>query len=438
MTSVTVRLPPKLIPVFLGPARYRGAYGGRGSAKTRSFAKMTAVNAMRWAQAGRTGIILCVREHLNSLADSSMAEIKAAIQDEPWLAAYFDIGETYIRTICGRIEYAFIGLRHNLNSLKSKAKILLCWADEAEPISDAAWEKLIPTVREENSEIWVTWNPELEGSSTDKRFRKDTSADVKIIELNWRDNPWFPSVLERERQDDLVKRPDNYDHVWEGGYKTHFEGAYFTTHIRKAETEGRLTIVPEDPHLVIRMVCDIGGTGAKADNFVFWAAQFVGLTIRCVNHYEVQGQPIAAHLEWLRRNNYTPDRTIIVLPHDGDTNDRVFDVSYRSAFRDAGYQVDVIPNQGKGAAMMRVEKVREHFARVWFDAKKCAGGIKALRAYHEKRDEKRNIGLGPNHDENSHSADAFGLLCLTYVEPQAYNDDDDYQDDHGRNTTTGY
>jgi len=144
MTSVTVRLPPKLIPVFLGPARYRGAYGGRGSAKTRSFAKMTAVNAMRWAQAGRTGIILCVREHLNSLADSSMAEIKAAIQDEPWLAAYFDIGETYIRTICGRIEYAFIGLRHNLNSLKSKAKILLCWADEAEPISGAAFRCRCP------------------------------------------------------------------------------------------------------------------------------------------------------------------------------------------------------------------------------------------------------------------------------------------------------
>lgn len=438
MTSVTVRLPPKLIPVFLGPARYRGAYGGRGSAKTRSFAKMTAVKAMIWAQAGKTGIILCVREHLNSLADSSMAEIKAAIQDEPWLAAYFDIGETYIRTICGRIEYAFIGLRHNLNSLKSKAKILLCWADEAEPISDAAWEKLIPTVREEHSEIWVTWNPELEGSATDKRFRKDTAHDVKIIELNWRDNPWFPAVLERERQDDLTKRPDNYDHVWEGGYKIHFEGAYFTTHIRKAENEGRLTVVPEDPHLIVRMFCDIGGTGAKADNFVFWAAQFVGLTIRCVNHYEVQGQPIAAHLTWLRQNNYTPDRTMIVLPHDGDTHDRVFDVSYRSAFRDAGYEVIVVPNQGKGAAMMRVEKVREHFARIWLDVKKCAGGIKALRAYHEKRDEKRNIGLGPDHDENSHSSDAFGLLCATYVEPQVYSNDDDYHEEHGRNQSTGY
>lgn len=436
--KVEVQLPPKLIPVFLGQARYRGAYGGRGSGKTRSFAKMAAIHAHRCAQAGKSGIILCVREHLNSLDDSSMAEIKAAIEDEAWLRPYFEIGEKFIRTVCGRVSFAFVGLRHNLNSLKSKAKILLCWADEAEPITEAAWEKLIPTVREDASEIWVTWNPELEGSATDKRFRGDTSVDVKIVEVNYGDNPWFPDVLERERQKDLAKRPDSYDHVWGGAYKTHFEGAYFTEHMRKAKAEGRITIVPEDPHMVVRLFADIGGTGAKADNFVFWAAQFIGLTIRAVNHYEVQGQPIAAHLRWLKQNGYTPDRCLIVLPHDGDTQDRVFDVSYRSAFRDAGYEVEVVPNQGKGAAMMRVEKARENFSRIWFDEKKCEAGLKAVAAYHEKKDPSRNIGLGPDHDHNSHSADAFGLMCLTYVEPQAFSEYDDREDDYGRSEQTGY
>ena len=98
--------------------------------------------------------------------------------------------------------------------------------------------------------------------------------------------------------------------------------------------------------------------GAKADNFVFWAVQFVGMTIRYVNHYEVQGQPIAAHLTWMRSRGYSPDRCKVFLPHDGETNDRVFDVSYQSAFANAGYEVEVIPNQGKGAAMLRVERMR--------------------------------------------------------------------------------
>lgn len=415
---VEVQLPPKLIPVFLGDARYRGAYGGRGSAKTRSFAKMAAITAHRAAQAGRTGVILSVREFMNSLADSSMAEIKAAIQSEEWLAPHFDIGETYIRTICGRVDFVFMGLRHNLNSIKSKALIILCWADEAEQISEKAWEKLIPTVREDGSEIWVTWNPEVEGSATDLRFRNNDAADVKIVEMNYTDNPWFPAVLERERLEDKAKRPHSYDHVWGGKYKTHFEGAYYTAQLTKAEEEGRIGVVPEDPHMIIRLFADIGGTGAKADNFVFWAAQFVGLTIRCVNHYEVQGQPIAAHLTWLREQGYTPSRAKIWLPHDGDTQDKVFDVSYRKAFEEAGYEVVVVPNQGKGAAMQRVEKSRELFPRVWIDGRKCEAGLKAIRSYHEKRDPDRNIGLGPNHDGSSHSADAYGLMNIAYEPPR--------------------
>src|SRR5690349_11215662 len=96
--TVRIKLPPKLIPVFTGEADFRGAYGGRGSAKTRSFAKMTAVRAVMWAEAGRSGVIVCGREWMNSLADSSLSEIKAAIASEPWLAARFDVGESYVRT----------------------------------------------------------------------------------------------------------------------------------------------------------------------------------------------------------------------------------------------------------------------------------------------------------------------------------------------------
>lgn len=421
MTTVSIQIPDKLVPVFEGEADVRGSHGGRGSAKSRTFAKMTAVRAHMWDRAGREGIILCGRQFMNSLADSSMEEVKAAIRSEPWLAAHFEIGETYIRTKSGRIKYVFSGLDRNIDSIKSTSRILLAWIEEAENVIEAAWVKLIPTLREEDSELWITWNPELEASATNKRFHSKTAAPdprVKIAEMNYRDNPWFPAILERQRQKDKRERPHLYGHIWEGEFLSALEGSYFGEHLATAKEEDRITFVPEDPHLIVRLFADIGGTGAKADNFVFWAAQFVGLAIRTVNHYEVQGQPIAAHLNWMRSQGYTPDRCKIYLPHDGDTQDRVFNVSYRSAFEEAGYEVVVIPNQGKGAAMARVEKVRELMPRIWFDEAKTDAGRKALGWYHEKKDEKRNIGLGPNHDWASHSADAFGLMCVAYEEPQ--------------------
>lgn len=220
MTTVQIELPPKLLPVFDGSARYRGAYGGRGSGKTRSFALMTAVKAYSYATSGKSGVILCAREFMNSLEESSMEEVKQAIRGVPWLNAFFDIGEKYIRTKDRRISYVFCGLRHNLDSIKSKARILLAWIDEAESVSEMAWRKLTPTVRgDDESEIWVTWNPEVRGSATDKRLRINPPDRAKIAELNYQDNPWFPRVLEENRQSDRERLDDNaYAWIWDGAY----------------------------------------------------------------------------------------------------------------------------------------------------------------------------------------------------------------------------
>lgn len=425
MSVAEIQMPSKLVPIFSGPADVRGAKGGRGSGKTRTFAKMSAVRAMVWAKAGREGIILCCRQFMNSLADSSLEELKAAIRETPWLAPHFDIGEKYIRTLDGRVTYSFAGLDRNIDSIKSKARILLCWVDEAEPVTEEAWTKLIPTLREEDSELWVTWNPEREESATNKRFGSTTSSDgkptnsrVRIATVNYSDNPWFPDILDRVRLRDKEERPHLYDHIWEGDYITVQEGAYYAPNLTVAREQKRIAVIPEDPNLIIRLYADIGGTGAKADNFVFWAAQHVGLEIRWVNHYEVQGQPLSAHLNWMRSQGYTPDRCKIWLPHDGDTQEKVFDTSYRRSLEDAGYQVEVVPNQGKGAAMQRVEMARKLFPRMRFDEEKCKAGLKALGWYHEKRDDMRGIGLGPNHDWSSHSADAFGLGAVAYEEPR--------------------
>ncbi|MDE9549239.1 PBSX family phage terminase large subunit [Xenorhabdus bovienii] len=219
MTIAKIELPPKLIPVFDGDYRYRGSFGGRGSGKTRTFAKMSAIRGYMFAEAGVEGVILCGREFMNSLSESSMEEVKQAIKSEPWLDNYYEMGENYIRTRNRRVWYVFAGLRHNLDSIKSKARILIAWIDEAESVSETAWRKLIPTVREAGSEIWVTWNPEIDGSSTDKRFRKTPPDNSCIVEMNYDDNPWFPDVLEQERANDQERLDSStYAWIWEGAY----------------------------------------------------------------------------------------------------------------------------------------------------------------------------------------------------------------------------
>lgn len=403
-------MPARLVPVFEGEADVRGAFGGRGSGKTRTFAKMTAVRALMWDQLGRDGIILCTRQFMNSLAESSLEEIKLAIQEETWLAAHFEIGEKYIRTRSGRISYAFSGLDRNINSIKSKARILLNWTDEAEPVTDDAWTKLIPTLREEDSELWLTWNPEREQSATNRRFRNSTDGRTKIVEINYRDNPWFPDILERARLKDLRERPDQYGHIWEGEYVTVAEGAYYASNIHTAKQERRICRVAADPLMTIYAVWDIGGTGAKADATAIWIVQFIGPEVRIIDYYEAKGQPLSTHAAWLRESGYS--KAYCVLPHDGTTHDRVVDATFEGALKSAGFDVLVIRNQGPGAAMQRVNAARRLFPQMYFDEVRCANGLKRIGWYHPKIDKNTGADLGPDHDDSSHGADSFGLIAV--------------------------
>lgn len=423
MTAVQVEIPDKLIPVFEGEADVRGAEGGRGSAKTRSFAKMIAVRGYIYGTQGITGQLVCGRQFMNSLEDSSLEECKRAIEEEPWLLAYYEIGDKYIKSRDGRIWFTFVGLDRNVASIKSKGRILILWVDEAEPVTDEAWTVVIPTLREEgdgwNAELWVTWNPKRKTAAVEKRFKNSKDPRVKVVQLNWRDNPKFPAKLERDRQRDLIERPDQYGHIWEGEYATVVEGAYFASHLTQAKTEGRIGFVPADPLMTKRIFVDIGGTGARADAFTMWVAQFIGLSVRVLDYYEAQGQPMATHLDWLRERGYKPGSCKVWLPHDGSQQDKVNDTSYEKAFKAADYEVEVVPNQGKGAAKSRIEAARRLFPSIQFNEATTEAGRAALGWYHEKRDEVRGIGLGPEHDWSSHGSDSFGLMCIVYEPPRA-------------------
>lgn len=418
MSALQIRIPDKLVPVFTGEAMYRGAYGGRGSAKTRTFAKMAAVRGAMFADAGVTGVIVCGREFMNSLDESSLAEVKAAIAEEPWLQAKYECGDKFIRTRDGRVEFAFIGLRRSLNSIKSKSRILILWVDEAEEVSEVAWIVVDPTVREEESEIWVTWNPKRKNSATHKRFRLDPPPKSKIVQMNWRDNPWFPATLDQKRLTDKEKRPEQYEHIWEGDFATAIAGAYFARHLIEAREEGRITKVPKDSLMRLRAFWDLGGRGMKSDATAIWIAQFVGKTIHVLDYYEAIGQPIGAHVEWMRSKKY--DKALCVLPHDGEPHNPIADASWQTALEAAGFEVEIVPNQGTGAARQRIEAARRYLPRIWFNEATTEAGRDALGWYHEKKsDDERDVGLGPEHDWSSHAADAFGMMCMTYEEPRS-------------------
>ena len=409
---------------LLAPARYKGAFGGRGSGKSHFFADLLIEDSL--AEKGMRSV--CIREVQKSLKESA----KRLIEDK---LAEHRLGEAdgfkpfreVIQTPGDGI-ITFQGMQdHTAESIKSLEGYRRAWCEEAQSLSARSLSLLRPTIRTEGSEIWFSWNPRRKADPVDAMLRGDSPpTGATVVRANWSDNPWFPSVLEQERQDCLRTNPDQYAHIWEGDYASVLAGAYYAKALAEARAQGRIGRVTADPLMTLRAFWDIGGTGAKADACAIWIAQFVGREIRVLDYYEAVGQPLAAHVAWLRSHGYGAAR--MFLPHDGASHDRVFDVSYESELRAAGFTVEVVPNQGAGAAAMRIEAARRRFPMCWFNEATTKAGLDALGWYHEKRDEQRNIGLGPNHDWSSHGADAFGEMCVVYEEPQVKVAEDEVEE----------
>jgi|SRR5689334_5575315 len=408
----------------LSAIRDTAIHGGRGSGKSHFVAEKLVDDALSEpGNSGGEGLrTVCIREVQKDLAQSSKALIEAKLRK-------FKLGEADgFKVFKDVIEcpgdglFIFKGMNdYTADSIKSLENFKRGWWEEAHNASKTSIGLYRPTMRAAGSQMLWTWNPRRRGDAVDILFRgPEIPTNAVVIKANWKDNPWFTAELEQERQDCLRISPDQYDHIWDGGYVSLIDGAYFAKHLAKCRAEGRIGFFPADPLMTIRLFVDIGGTGARADAFSIWAVQFIGREIRIVDYYEAVGQPIDAHLAWCRVRGYTPDRAQIWLPHDGATQDKVHDVSYESELKRAGYTVTVVPNQGKGAAMARVERTRSLFGQIRFNEQTTQAGIDALGWYHEKKDENRNIGLGPEHDWSSHAADSFGMMCVVWEEPQEY------------------
>jgi phage terminase large subunit len=358
---------------------------------------------------------VCLREVQKTLQESSKRTIEDKIRALN-VSDKFEITKSEIRTPGDGI-IIFTGMQdHNADSIKSLEGYSIGWFEEAQGMSERSLSLLRPTIRVKNSEIWFSWNPTRKKDAIEQFLRIDPPANSVTVKANWRDNPFWNETLEAERLLELKKYPDRYDHTYEGDYARAFEGAYFSALLSAARREGRIGRVAADPLLPLRAFVDIGGSGATADAFVIWSVQWVGQEIRVLDYYESVGQVLGEHLNWLRRNGY--EKVIIRLPHDGVNENNILGKRYEDHLREAGFRVDPsVPNQGRGAASMRVEAVRRLLPRCWFSEEKTEPGRDALGFYHERKDEKRSIGLGPEHDWSSHAADAFGLMCVAYEEP---------------------
>jgi phage terminase large subunit len=395
---------------LLEPTRYKGAHGGRGSGKSHFFAEHMIEYALMTQ--GFRG--LCGREVQKSLKESA----KRLIEDK---IAKFGLGEAdgfkVFREVIqtpGDGAIMFQGLQdHTAESIKSFEGIDVFWGEEAQSLSSRSMSLLRPTIRKDGSEIWFSWNPTREADPVDVMLRgPEQPTGAVVVKANWSDNPWFPSVLEQERLDCLKSEPDQYEHIWEGGYAKVLAGAYYAKMLTEAREQGRIAKVARDPLMQIRAFWDIGYRDACA----IWVAQFVGKEIRVLDYYEAESQTLGTHLEWLRSKGY--GSALCVLPHDGKNHNNISGIRYEDHVRQAGFEAISIQNMGRDADMKRIEVARRLFPSIWFNEATTDFGLKRLGGYHEKKDAKTGYGLGPKHDECSHGADAFGLMCVAYEEPR--------------------
>ena len=414
MSEIDLELPPKLIPIFQGEARIRAAYGGRGGAKSRAFALMTAVWGYKFGMAGRSGQILCLRQYMNSLSESSFAEIKNAIQAVPFLNNYYECGDHYIRSKDGRINYSFAGLTRNIDSIKSKARILLAFIDEAETVSEEAYMKLMPSIREENSECWVIWNPQSKDSATHKRFRLTTPDSCKITAINWADNPWMPKVLTEQRLEDLEQRPDTYGHVWEGDFLEFPEGAFWLREINKAQADGRISKLPVVESHPVHCFFDIG----SSDGTAIWVVQIIGNEHRCIHFYEAWNESFAHCVKWLKSLDLIIDTCW--LPHDADHKRQGIEsknLSPKDMMRRLLPAVTfrIVPRVQD--LLWGIQATSDMWGYIHIDPTTCNAGLEHLKAYRRKwsNSEGRWTHIPDKSEGHSEAADALRQMAQAFA-----------------------
>ena len=398
-----VEFPHKLAFLF-EPMRYKVLYGGRGGAKSWGVARALLVLGVK-----KPTRVLCAREFQNSIGQS-VHKLLADQIVELKLESFYEVTQTSIRGKNGT-EFAFVGLKNNTANIKSYEGVDICWTEESASISRNSWNILIPTIRKEGSEIWVTFNPELESDETYQRFVVNPPQNCKTVKVNWSDNPWFPDTLKLEKDALFSRDRDAYNTVWEGLCRQTVDGAIFAKEMNLAELDGRITNVPYDAIKPVHAVFDLGWADATA----IWFVQFIGMETRLIRYYENTQQTIAHYLAKIQEYGYVIDT--LWLPHDAgnktlSSNGR----SIEEIVRAAGYNTRVIE---RTPIVDSINAARMIFNKCWFDRNNCYDGLQCLRHYRYDVDpDTKQFSQKPLHDNYSHGADAFRYIGLMVNEPR--------------------
>lgn len=417
---------PAKLEFLFQPARYKVAHGGRGSGKSWGFARALLLQA-----ASEPLRILCTREVQKSIKDSVHKLLSDQIQ-ALGLGWFYTVLESEIRGKNGS-EFTFAGLAsHTIESIKSYEGVDRVWIEEGQVVRKRSWDVLIPTIRKPGSEIWLTYNPELETDETHQRFSVNPPPDAVVVQVNYSDNPWFPAELESERAHSALTNTKDYEWIWEGKCKPAVAGAIYYDEVAKTEAEKRICNVPYDPMLKVHVVFDLGWNDAMAISLVqkhsseLRIIEYIETSHKTLDYYSVMLKE--KHLNW----------GTMYLPHDGRHKDYKTGKSAEEIMRALGWTVAITPNMSieDGLRMTRMT-----FGRMYFDKAKTERLVQCAKRYRRSINQQTQEPGAPLHDEWSHGADNLRYIAVN-AEKMTNDDWDDYDDydtdQTGRSSIGGY
>lgn len=400
------------------PRQYKVLFGGRGAGRSWGCAR-----ALLLIGSQRKIRVLCARELQKSIDDSVHKVLSDQIH-ELGLDGFYTIFKHAITSKNGT-SFVFEGIKNNTNKIRSLEGIDYCWIEEAAKMSKASWDIIDPTIRKSKSEIWLTFNPELDEDFAYKKFVRDLalretrrfstgairweSSDTIVVKMTWADNPWFHQTSLVAKKDKSEREdPDGFLNIWQGHTIQNLEGAVYAKELRRAAAENRICSVPYERQQPVDVFFDLG----RADNTAMWFVQRVGMQWRVLKYFEESGPDWPYFLKIVQNSEYVIGT--IFLPHDGKAKRLGSKLSIEELTRQAGFRVQIVPKQSRSDGINAAKIVMKN---CWFDSEKCEDGLWALRHYRYKITDGQ-LSNEPLHDEASDGADAFRYFAMSSKAPR--------------------
>jgi phage terminase large subunit len=400
---------PEKMGFLFEPHRFKCGWGGRDGAKSWSFAR-----ALLLEGAEQPLPVGCFREVQKSIKDSVHKLLSNQIE-ELGLTGFYDILRDEIKGENGTF-FRFAGLSaQTRDSIKSFEGLKRAWVEEAQSVTKRSWDILIPTIRSPDSEIWVSFNPDMDTDETYQRFVVNPSAEVKSVKINWNDNPWRSKVLDFERERMQRESPADYDHIYGGECRPAVEGAIYYNEVSKLRSSGRLCNAPYDPMLKVHVIVDLGFN----DFMAMLLVQRMGSELRVIRYIEDRQRYIPSYHQELTDLHLNYGK--LYLPHDGRAK-HVTGSSAQEQFQALGWNVEIVEDIG---IEQGIRKAREVFPRVYVDRTNAVELVNRLGRY-RRRVNAEGQASTPLHDDASNGADGFRYFAV--VADQLSNDTQDLGD----------